>query len=176
MVKEILFDINTTMEISDNRNFLYIRTFKQNSSIFLAMGILSILGGLFLAFGFRQFYPMGILKACVTAFTIIWSIIMVKIELRHRKRIKEEKSGMLGSKINMKFYDDHMVMTSNISQGESKLYYKDFYGLIETGAYYIFYYSMSHATMLKKKDVDELYRKDFRDFIISEFEGMYRRL
>lgn len=176
MAKELLFDINTVMEISDNRNFLYIRTFKQNSSIFMAMSILAVVGGLFLAFGLRQFYPLGILRSIVTAFAIIWCIILVKIELRHRKRVKEEKTGMLGSKINMKFYEDHMVMTSNISRGESKLYYTDFYGLIETRSYYIFYYSRSQATMLKKKDIDEVERKEFHSFTMSKFEGMYRRL
>lgn len=176
MAEEKHFTIDTKMEEVDNRNYLYIRTFKQNSAVLLPLGIFVLIGTAVFTVTFQEFSVLGILKYLGVSALIISAVTMLKLEIRHRKRIKNDRSGAIGSLTRMEFYNNYMTMETNIAQGVSKLGYKEFYGLIETHSYYILYYSTSQATMLRKKDISPEIKQSFGDFIREKFEGKYRRL
>ncbi len=176
MAKEKYFTIDTKMEEVDNRNYLYIRTFKQNSAVFIPLLIFTIIGTALLVFAFRNFTVIGVLKCFGISALLITVATLLKIEIRHRGRVRKDKTGAIGSTTTMEFFDDYMTMKASFSDIVSKLGYKEFYGMIETAGYYILYYSRSQATMLRKKDIMPEIKEDFADFIHKKFEGKYRRL
>lgn len=176
MAAEKYFTIETKMEEVDNRNYLYIRAFKQNSAIFIPLFIFTLIGAAVLVATFRKFNPIGILECFGISLLLVAIATLVKIEIRHRGRIKKDKSGVIGSITTMEFFDNYMTMKASFSDIVSKLGYKEFYGMIETNGYYILYYSKSQATMLRKKDIKPEIKDDFAEFIHKKFEGKYRRL
>ena len=58
------------------------------------------------------------------------------------------------------------------SKGELK--YDQFYSLVESKDYFIFYLTVNQASLLRKKDVENL--SAFREFIVDKFEGKYKRV
>ena len=176
MAKEKYFTIETKMEEVDNRNYLYIRAFKQNSAIFIPLFIFTLIGTAVLVATFKMLSLVGIVEAFAISLLLVVVATLVKIEFRHRGRIKKDKSGAIGSITTMEFFDDYMTMKASFSDIVSKLGYNEFYGMIETKGYYILYYSRSQATMLRKKDIAPQIKDDFADFIHNKFEGKYKRL
>ncbi|MGP1569717.1 MAG: YcxB family protein [Eubacteriales bacterium] len=176
MSAEKYFTIDTKMEEVDNRNYLYIRAFKQNSAIFIPLLIFSLIGTAVLVFTFKMFTLLGLAKCFALSALLVAAATLLKIEIRHRDRIKKDKTGAIGSITRMEFFDNYMTMKASFSDTISKLGYKEFYGMIETGGYYILYYSRAQATMLRKKDIASDIKNDFAEFIRGKFEGKYRRL
>lgn len=176
MAEEKHYSIETLMEECDNRNFLYIRTFKQNSAVFLPLSIFILVGAIVLVLSLRWFSLFGILKCFGISFIIVTTVILTKLELRHRERIKKDKSGAIGSRTKMEFFNNYMTMETSFVEGVNKLSYKTFYGMIETKNYYILYYSRAQATLLRKKDISPEIKEDFGEFIRDKFEGKYRKL
>lgn len=174
------YHINTTMETADNRNYLYIRTFKQNSAIFIPMLVLALIGTVLLGFAFKTMNPIRLLEFFGFSLLLVLAVLLLKIEIGHKKIIKEfAPKGLYGNRTQMAFYDDYMIMESSMaSDKKSVLYYKDFYGLVETGGYYIFYYTRANATLLRKRDMDKdkNFREEFGRFIQDRFQGKYRKL
>ncbi len=176
MSKEILYKVRTTMEAVDNRNFLYIRTFKQNSSIFMPMAVLALIGGALLMFAMKRFGIIEFIGSFFFMFCIVFLVLILKIELRHMRRVKDDDTGVFGNMTDISFYEDYLAMETTMAKGVSKLNYKDFYGLIETRNYYIFYYTKAMATMLRKKDMKEIDASEFKRFITEKFKDKYRKL
>lgn len=76
----------------------------------------------------------------------------------------------------MTFYDNYMIMETNIAPDKSVLYYNKFYGLVETRGYYIFYYTNAAATLLRKKDMKDVDKEKFHKFITEKFANKYKKL
>lgn len=91
MDKEILFKIRTTMETADNRNYLYIRAFKQNSVFFVSVAIVSVFAGALFAVLFHKLNPIGLIQGWALAYLIMFAFRLFKLEVQHKK--KTEKSG-----------------------------------------------------------------------------------
>ena len=58
------------------------------------------------------------------------------------------------------------------SKGELK--YGQFYALMESKDYFIFYLTANQASLIRKRDIDDL--SAFREFIINKFENKYKRI
>lgn len=176
MDNKIFFKLKTTMEEKDNRNFLYIRTFKQNSAVIMIMIVLSLIGAGILTFLSKDYTVKVFVGSWIFLFAIMTAVMVLKIELRHKQRIKEDNTGVFGNITDITFYENNLIMETSIAEGQSNLKYDDFYGLIETRNYFILYYTTAMATMLRKKDMSNVNMSEFKDFISDKFEGKYRRL
>ena len=58
------------------------------------------------------------------------------------------------------------------STGELK--YSQFYALMETKDYFIFYLTMNQASLIRKKDVDDL--NTFKEFLVEKFGNKYKSI
>jgi succinate dehydrogenase flavin-adding protein (antitoxin of CptAB toxin-antitoxin module) len=58
------------------------------------------------------------------------------------------------------------------STGELK--YNQFFALMESKDYFIFYLTVNQASLVRKKDVDNL--NDFKEFIVEKFGSKYKRI
>ena len=57
---------------------------------------------------------------------------------------------------------------------ELELKYEQFYALMESRDYFIFYLTANQASLIRKKDVDDL--DAFREFIVQKFKGRYKKI
>ena len=48
------------------------------------------------------------------------------------------------------------------------------YALMESRDYFIFYLTANQASLIRKKDVDDL--DAFREFIVQKFKGRYKKI
>lgn len=176
MNNEILFKLSTVMDKEDYRKFLYISTFKRNKKSVIVVLLFSLIAAVLICLTGFGFSLNSFFISWVSMFCIIFAGICAKIEWRYIQRIKTDNTGVLGSTTYIDFYEDYLTMESPISEGKSKLEYEKFYKLIECGTYFMFYYSMNMATLLRKKDMEDVDIDEFRNFIKNKFEGKYQKI
>jgi hypothetical protein len=67
-----------------------------------------------------------------------------------------------------------MVIENESLKSSGEMKYDQFYYLMESKDYFIFYLTANQASLIRKKDVDNL--EGFKEFIVGKFESKYRRL
>jgi len=82
----------------------------------------------------------------------------------------------LGSESVLRFYEEHLEMESESFRSHSELRYDQFYELMETKDFYMFYISVSQAYMVRKKDIKADESVAFKEFMQSVFGAKYKRL
>ncbi|PNT90674.1 hypothetical protein CDQ83_17940 [Clostridium thermosuccinogenes] len=100
--------------------------------------------------------------------------VLIKVERRNAQRIKTDKTGAFDSVNTLKFYDDRIVMENEALKSKGELRYDQFYAVMESKDYFIFYLTANQASLIRKKDVDNL--NDFKEFIVGKFQGRYKSI
>lgn len=171
-MEEPIITINTTMTKEDYRKFLYIATFKKNKVVIPLMILISFIGGLAISYKNGQIQPFMLIISWVLLFLLSIFVIIYKVERRNKQRIKTDKTGTFDSINILKFYDDKMVMENKALHSTAQLSYDQFFTLLESKDYFIFYFTVNQASLVRKVDVSNL--KEFKTFIIGKFEGKYK--
>jgi len=168
------FIINTTMSKEDYRKFLYIATFRRNKITIPLIGLISLFGSLLITLnkGSIDFIRLAINWILLFAFAI--GITLFKIERKNAQRIKTDKTGSFDSINTLKFYKDRIVMENEQLNSKGELKYNQFFALMESKDYFIFYLTMNQASLVRKKDVEDI--NAFREFIVGKFKGKYKRI
>ncbi len=166
--------VNTTMSKEDYRKFLYIATFRRNKAIIPFLGLISLIGGIIISFdnGYLDFIKLIISWIALFALAII--VVLLKVETKNAQRIKTDKTGAFDSINTLKFFDDRIVMENKALKSSGELKYSQFYALMESKDYFIFYLTANQASLIRKRDIDDL--SAFREFIIKKFENKYKRI
>ncbi|AUS98650.1 hypothetical protein CDQ84_18515 [Clostridium thermosuccinogenes] len=100
--------------------------------------------------------------------------VLIKVERRNAQRIKTDKTGAFDIVNTLKFYDDRIVMENEALKSKGELRYDQFYAVMESKDYFIFYLTANQASLIRKKDVDNL--NDFKEFIVGKFQGRYKSI
>ena len=100
--------------------------------------------------------------------------MLLKVETKNAQRIKTDKTGAFDSINTLKFFDDRIVMENKALKSSGELKYSQFYALMESKDYFIFYITKNQASLIRKKDVDDL--SVFREFIIEKFGNKYKNI
>lgn len=168
------FVITTTMEKEDYKKFLYTATFRRNKFIYLIIGLIALAGV------YKTRYTLGdfnFLKyfSCWLFFVVIAiGAILLRVEIKNKKRLKHDKTGTFGSKSTLSFYDEKIGFENQAFNSKGELEYKSVHKLMESKDYFIFYLTNTQATLLRKKDMYNV--DEFRDFIKPKFKGKYRKI
>lgn len=171
---EIKFEIRTTMEKEDYRKFLYLATFLKNKFVIPIIALISFVGGLMLNWDSEDLDWTLILLYWLGFFIIAVSVICFKLERRNKQRIKTDKTGAFGSENVLKFYEDKVIMENTILKSTGELKYEQFFSLLESKNYFIFYLTANQASLLRKKDIQSL--NMFKKFILDKFKGKYKNV
>ena len=107
-------------------------------------------------------------------FALAIGIVLFKVERKNAQRIKTDKTGTFDSINTLKFYDDRIIMENEALKSKGELKYGQFYALMESKDYFIFYLTANQASLIRKRDIDDL--NTFREFIINKFENKYKRI
>ena len=100
--------------------------------------------------------------------------ISLRIEWNSAKRVKTDKTGTFDTANTLKFYDDRIVMENDSIKSTAELKYDQFYTVLESKDYFIFYFTINQASLIRKKDMDN--PDAFRDFIANKFNGKFRQI
>ncbi|MBE6035223.1 MAG: YcxB family protein [Clostridiales bacterium] len=176
MNEKIRFNMDTVMEKEDYRKFLYIATFKRDRRSIFFMLIISFIGALLLSATGFGFSVKSILGAWALMLLLVTAVVCFKIEQRNKQRVKTDKTGVFGSVTHIDFYDDYLTMQTTLTEGQSRLEYNKFYQVVECNAYFIFYYNMNMATLLRKRDMQGIDSTRFREFIKDKFKENYKKV
>lgn len=170
------FEITTKMEIEDLKKFMYIATFFRKKSTIPMLVTVSLLGSLWVNFAWGNITTLGFFIVTIIMLIFIVGVICFKIERRVNQRIKTDKTGILGSESVLRFYEEHLEMESESFRSHSELRYNQFYELMETKDFYMFYISVNQAYMVRKKDIKADECTAFKEFMQGVFGVKYKRL
>lgn len=173
-MEEAQIIINTTMTKEDYRKFLYIATFKRSKVIIPLIILISLIGSVIISYENGQIKPFTLIISWVLLFAMSIIVIIFQVERKNKQRIHTDKTGSFGSINTLKFFDDKIVMENESLKSTGQLNYNQFHGLLESKDYFIFYFSANHASLVRKVDVIDI--KEFKTFIISKFEGKYKKI
>lgn len=171
-----LFTVKTVMEKEDYHRFLYIATFLRSKIIIPFILLISGLMAAFLAYSENQF--------SITKFIVLWIILIVvailtiifKVERRNKQRIKTDKTGVFNSQETLDFYEDFLIIKSTVFEGESKIKYSQFYQVLESKDYFITYFNMNQASLIRKKDMDKETIEKLRSLYQNTMGKKYKRI
>ena len=166
--------INTIMTKVDYRKFLYIATFRRNKVILPLLGLISLMGSLLISLNAGYLNFLRLIIGWIALFALAIIVVLIKIEKRNAQRIKTDKTGTFDSINTLKFYDDRIVMENKALKSTGELKYSQFYALMESKDYFIFYLTINQASLIRKKDIDNL--SEFKEFIIEKLGDRYKRI
>lgn len=175
-MESVKFTITTKMEIEDYKKFMYIATFFRKKSTIPMLVTVSLLGSLWINYAWGNVTVLGFFVVTIIMLAFVAGVICFKITRRVKQRIKTDNTGTMGSDNVLRFYDDHLEMESENFKSHSELRYEQFYELMETKDYYMFYISVNQAYMIRKKDVKTEEVSLFSEFLQCIFEGRYKHL
>ncbi len=175
-MESVKFTITTKMEKDDLKKFMYIATFFRKKSTIPILVTISLLGSLWVNFAWGNVTTLGFFIVTIIMLIFIVGVICFKIERRVKQRIKTDNTGTLGSESVLRFYDDHLEMESETFRSHSELRYDQFYELMETKDFYMFYISVNQAYMVRKKDIKVDDCMAFCEFMQGVFGAKYKRL
>ncbi len=166
--------INTIMTKDDYRKFLYIATFRRNKFIIPFIGLISLMGSIIVSLDSDNLNFIKLVVSWIFLFALAIGIVLFKVERMNAQRIKTDKTGTFDSINTLKFYDDRIVIENKALKSKGELKYNQFYALMESKEYFIFYLTANQASLIRKKDIEDL--NVFRDFIIKIFGNRYKRI
>ncbi len=169
-----IYIIETTMEKEDYRKFLYTASFLKNVYTLPLIGALTLLGAVVISWVNDFFTFLGVVLLWVVLFACSTAMICYRIERKNRQRVRTDKTGTFGSKSVLKFYDDHLVMETPSAEATMSLAYPQFYQLLESKDYFIFYFNSHQASLLRKKDIQDT--AAFRRFVKDKFHSSYKSI
>ena len=173
-MKEARIIVNTTMSKEDYRKFLYTATFRRNKALIPLLLLISLIGSFIISLdGSRLNIPM-LLLSWILLFLLAVAAVMFKVERKNARRIKTDKTGSFDSTNTLKFYEDRIVFENKELKSYGELKYDQFFTLLESKDYFIFYLNMNQASLVRKKDIENL--PEFKEFIVEKFGDKYRKV
>ena len=166
--------INTTMTKEDYRKFLYIATFRRNKLILPLIGLIALAGSAIISFDSFGFSFIRLIISWILLYALAIAVVIIKVERKNAKRVKTDRTGTFDSVNTLKFYDDRIVMENESLKSTGELKYDQFYALIESKDYFIFYWTANQASLIRKKDIENL--EEFKDFIAGKFKNNYKKI
>ena len=171
-----LFTVKTSMEKEDYRKFLYTATFLRSKIIIPFIFIISGIVAAFLAYGQGQFNKIEFIIMWIVLVIVAFLTIIFKVERKNKQRIKTDKTGVFNSEEILDFYEDFLIIKSTVFEGESKIKYNQFYQVLESKDYFLNYFNMNQASLIRKKDMDAETTKKLRRLYQEKMGEKYRKI
>jgi hypothetical protein len=166
--------INTTMSKEDYKKFLYIATFKRNKFVIPFICLISLIASIIISYDNGNFMIARLIISWILLFLLAIIVVILKVERKNAQRIKTDKTGTFDSINSLKFYDDKIVMENKVLKSTGELKYDQFFSVMESKDYFIFYLTANQASLIRKKDIDN--PDEFKKFIVERFEGKYKQI
>jgi len=173
-MEQIIYTIKTTMEKSDYRKFLYLATFCRNKITIPIIAIIALVGSLLLNWSLYQLNLTAIILYWLFFFALALGTVCFKVERKNKVRIKTDLTGTFDSLNILTFYEDKVVMENDLLKSTAELKYNQFFSVLESKDYFIFYLTANQASLIRKKDVDSF--DEFKQFLMNIFKDSYKHI
>ena len=171
-MSDVKFLINTIVRKKDYRKYMYVGAFFNNKITIPYALIIGFLAGLFVNFHSTHFSVVKMITTWVFFSVLVIAALMFQIEVRIKSRLKTDKLGTFNIENVLKFYDNKVVIENKEIKGKSEITYKQYYKLVEIKDYFYFYLTKHQASILSKRDIENV--DEFKKFVVSKFEGRYK--
>ncbi|WP_042276984.1 YcxB family protein [[Clostridium] dakarense] len=171
-----LFTVRTSMEKKDYRNFLYIAIFLKNKIKIPVMILFIAFLSTLLAYSENEFYIKDFFIYFIILIIVFILTIIFKIEVKIKQRIKTDKLGTFNSQGILDFYESFLTAKSTVIEGESKIKYDQFYKVFETKNYFINYFNIDQAALIRKKDMENKTIESLRNLYKNNIKNKYKRV
>lgn len=169
-----LYQINTTMEREDYRNFLYLITFGKNPSILLAILTMSCFLSLFISFFTNGFQIKNFLIITFFMFLVTISTLCMRLESKVRKKYGIANKENLKKEQTVILFDNSIEATNRSNNGTTVVSYEDFYEIWETKNYLFFYFSKDLCSLIRKQDIDKVQSEEILQFLKSKLGEKFK--
>lgn len=174
MSENKLFTVNTCMRKEDYRKFLYIATFLRSKIIIPFIFIMSGLMSAFLSYDGSKFNIGEFLIFWLVLALVAVGVVIFKVERKNKQRVKTDKTGAFDSEETLDFYENFLIIKSTVFEGESKIRYDQFYQVLESKDYFITYFNVNQASLIRKKDMNEETTEKLRALYQDKMGNKYR--
>ncbi|WP_333652139.1 YcxB family protein [Lacrimispora sp.] len=171
---EIKYIIRTTMEKEDYRKFLYLATFCRNKMVIPMIASIAFAGSILINWNLHLLNWIAITLSWIFLFVLAVVTVCFKVERKNKIRVTSDNTGTFGSLNILKFYDEKMVMENDLLKSTGELKYTQFFSVIESKDYFIFYLTANQACLIRKKDVDS--PDAFKQFVMKVFNDKYKHI
>lgn len=171
---DVRYLIRTTMDKKTYRHFLYLATFFRNRATIPIIAAMALVGSFFVNWQLEGFHWVGIIVSWIFLFTLSIATVCFRVERKNNQRVHSDKTGSFDALNVLKFYDDRIVMNNDALSSTGELKYAQFFCIMESKDYFIFYITANQASLIRKKDVDDCER--FKGFLMEKFPGKYKRM
>ncbi|WP_291579621.1 YcxB family protein [Clostridium sp. UBA6640] len=175
-MEDKLFTVKTGMRKEDYRKFLYIATFLRSKIIIPFIFGLSALMAVYLSYSENQLNIMEFFISWILLAVVAAGVIILKVERKNKQRIKTDKTGAFNSEEILDFYEEFLIIKSTVFEGEGKIKYIQFYQVLESKDYFINYFNVNQATLIRKKDMDEETCDKLRELYKKNMGDKYRKI
>lgn len=172
--QDVLFDIVTRMEKDDYRKFQYMIAFSKKEQTIALIVLLAAAGGGLDAMMAGSFSLQRFLVIWLILIATAFAAIFLRTEYKAFTRSNEVKLGIKGGKQRLTFYESYLIAAQDNVPGSNKIKYERLFLVKETKDYYIIYANANAASMLRKIDIDEEERDDFRKFLKAKMGSRFR--
>jgi len=154
---------------------LYIATFLKNKIIIPFIFFISALMSAFLVYSKDEINVINFFLFWISLVVCVFLVLIFKVERKNKQRIKTDKTGVFNSEETLDFYEDFLIIKSTVFEGESKIKYSQFYQVLKLRDYFINYFNMNQASLIRKKDISEenIYKLKMLYHIIKQFTILF---
>ncbi len=172
--EEPKFIIETTMTKEDYKKFLYIATFRRNKIVIPLLILISMVGSLAIGFDEDGFSFVRFILSFFVLTPLAFGAIIFQVERKNTKRVKTDQTGSFDSMSRLTFYEDKLVMENEAFKSTGEVKYAQFYGILESKDFFIFYLTVNQAALIRKVDISS--KPDFKGFIMEKFQEKYKKI
>lgn len=172
--QDALFDIVTRMEKNDYRKFQYLIAFSKKEQTILLIVLLAAAGAGLDAMMEGSFSPLRFFAIWLIFIATAFAAIFLRTEYKAFRRTGEVGVGLKSNRQRLTFYESYLIAAEDNVPGSNKIKYEKLFQARETKDYYIIYANANAASMIRKIDIDEEEREDFRKFLRARMGSRYR--
>ncbi|WP_367565977.1 YcxB family protein [Lacrimispora sp.] len=173
-MEEIKYIIRTTMEKEDYRKFLYLATFCRNKMVIPLIASIAFAGSLLINWNLHLLNWVAITLSWVFLFALAIITVCFMVERKNKPGVTSEHTRTFDSLNILKFYEEKVVMENDLLKSTGELKYTQFFSVIESKNYFIFYLTVNQAFPIRKKDVDS--PDAFKQFVMKVFNDKYKHI
>ena len=174
MNKTPLFEITTTMEKDDYRNFLFLTTFQTADSIVSLLIIGILLGGITsIATGFSL---SSLFFSCLFFILVLFVVMYSKLEKNVKTMYPLDQPAAIKTAQIITFYDTYLTSTNRTNTDITETAYNDIYKIKENDSYIILMLTKELASVICKKDLDKEMVRKISDLLKEKCENQTKTL
>lgn len=170
------YEIHTTMEREDFRNFLYLITFRKNTSVLVAILLMSLFLSFFVSFFTGGFQIGNFLIITFFMFLVTSSALCLRLESKVKKKYSISNEKNLKKDQTVILTDTLIEATNRSSDGSTTVSYEQFHELWETKQYLFFYFTKDLCSFIRKRDIAEENKDELFDFLRNKLGEKFKEL